>query len=298
MKNLFTYKIFENEQEPIRKVFTREQLSWIDKCTSGSWIYNSMTGKVDVNGSFDCSNQGLSDFKGIEFGVVSDQFRCNNNKLTTLEGSPEKVRDFTCIGNLLKNLVGGPVEVQSYQAAMNELESMEGSPVKVRGPMSVRNNFLKSLDGSPEYVIGDFNCSDNMLKTMEGAPKQVGGDFNCSDNYLKDLMGIPNTIGGRISLYGNEISSLNGIDGLEILGHLSDHSSWFSENVLSRSTAVLIIDAMSEGDLKYGETLRSIWDEIPDEDKVLLYKDLPGLTDKEDKAYSALAGFLGMRHLL
>jgi len=258
MKNLSTYKVFENEMEPIRKVFNREQLSWLDKCTTGSWRYNSSTGKVDVNGDFNCSHQRLTDFKGVEFGEISGEFRCTGNNL----------------------------------------KSLEGSPVKVNGTMSVRDNVIESLVGSPEYVGGDFNCSDNKLETMEGAPRKIEGDFNCADNYLKDLTGIPNKIGGRISLYGNEISSLKGIDDLETLGYLDDHSSWFSENRLSRETAVNIIDEMTGKDLKYGDVLRKIWESIPDEDKVMLYKDLPGLTDQEAKAYSALGGFLGMRNFL
>ena len=133
---------------------------------------------------------------------------------------------------------------------------------------------------------------------MEGAPRKIESDFNCADNYLKDLTGIPNVIGGRISLYGNEISSLKGIDDLETLGYLDDHSPWFSENRLSRETAVNIIDEMTGKDLKYGDALRKIWETIPDEDKVMLYKDLSGLTDQEAKAYSALGGFLGMRDFL
>ena len=298
MKNLVTYRVFENEAEPIRKVFNREQLSWLDKCTEGSWKYNPATGKIDVNGSFDCSNQGLTDFKGIEFGDVKEQFRCNGNKLTSLDGSPERVKDFVCSKNLLKNLIGGPKEVNTYHAGGNELVSMEGSPARVNGPMSVRDNLLESLVGSPEYIGGDFSCPDNRLETMVGAPRKIEGDFNCADNYLKDLTGIPNEIGGSISLYGNNISSLKGIDDLVSLGYLRYHSSWFSENPLSKDTAVLIVDEMSEKDLEYGEVLRKVWEDIPDEDKVLLYKDLPGLTDEEAKAYRALAGFLAMRHLL
>jgi hypothetical protein len=298
MKNLLAYKLFETEGEPIRKLFDRFQISWLDKYTTGSWKYNPLTGKIDVNGSFDCSNQGLADFKGVEFGEVKDQFRCYGNKLTSLEGSPKKVNDFVCGRNLLKNLIGGPVEVNTYHAVENELISMEGSPVRVNGSMSVRDNLLESLVGSPEYVKDGFNCSDNKLVSIDGAPKNIGGDFNCSDNYLENLIGVPNNIGGKIILYGNNISSLRGIDDLEILGRLDDHSSWFSENPLSRATAVRIIDEMTENNLKYGDALRKIWADISDEDKVMLYKDLSGLTDKEAKAYASLEGFLKIRNLL
>jgi hypothetical protein len=131
MKNLKTYKMFESAVE-----LTPEQIEWLDKCTD-EWTINPQTGLVDVDGDFDCSEQDLTDFKDVRFGVVSEDFICRNNQLTSLEGAPQDVGgDFYC-----------------------------------------HDNQLTSLVGAPQSVGQDFNCSNNQLTSLEGAPQDVGGYF-------------------------------------------------------------------------------------------------------------------------
>ena len=103
-----------------------EQITWLNKCTrsvltdlegyyesGGTWSLNSETGLVDVDGSFVCSDQGLKDFKGVRFGVVTGGFDCMWNSLTTLEGAPQGVGgDFYCENNSLTSLEGAPKEVE------------------------------------------------------------------------------------------------------------------------------------------------------------------------------------------
>ena len=95
MKHLKTYRMFESSAE-----LTPEQAEWLDQCTDGTWQLNPQTGLVDVDGDFNCHDQGLSDFKGVRFGVVRGDFWCKHNQLTSLEGAPQKVGgDFYCIDN-------------------------------------------------------------------------------------------------------------------------------------------------------------------------------------------------------
>ena len=91
---------------------TPEQVEWLDECTEGTWKLNPQTGLVDVDGDFDCSGQGLSDFKGVRFGKVGRHFYCHDNQLTTLEGAPLNVRGgFSCYSNRLTSLEGAPQKV-------------------------------------------------------------------------------------------------------------------------------------------------------------------------------------------
>ena len=134
---------------------TPEQIEWLDKCTRRTWQLNPRTGLVDVDGYFDCSWQGLSDFKGVRFGKIGGKFYCDNNQLTTLEGAPREVG----------------------------------------GVFYCTNNPLTTLEGAPQKVGGDFICSDNQLTTLEGAPQKVGGSFYCKDNpvsekTLKSIFGL------------------------------------------------------------------------------------------------------------
>ena len=136
---------------------TQAQKNWLDKCTQGTWSLNKK-GLVDIDGSFNCKEQNLEDFKGVKFGVVRGYFDCSYNKLTSLEGAPQEVRG-------------------RFDCSYNKLTSLVGAPRVVRRSFDCDNNKLTSLEGAPQKVGGDFYCSDNQLTSLEGAPREVGEDF-------------------------------------------------------------------------------------------------------------------------
>ncbi len=73
---------------------------FLEKCTIGKWTINKKTGLVDIEGNFDCAKKKLKDFKGVRFGVVTGDFNCDDNKLTSLEGAPQEVGgSFYCYEN-------------------------------------------------------------------------------------------------------------------------------------------------------------------------------------------------------
>ena len=142
---------------------TPEQIEWLDGCTRGTWQLNPTTGEVDVDGGFNCNMQGLSDFKGIRFGMVGRDFHCSDNELITLEGAPQRVEG-------------------SFYCDYNQLITLEGAPREVKVDFDCGNNQLTSLEGAPLEVGMGFHCRDNQLTTLEGAPQKVGGYFNCDHN--------------------------------------------------------------------------------------------------------------------
>ena len=146
---------------------TQEQIEWLDECALGTWTLNPQTGLVDVNGIFECSEEGLTDFKGVKFGEVSEDFYCNKNALTSLVGAPQEVGvDFSC--------------------EHNQLTSLEGAPQSVDGSFDCDHNALTSLVGAPQRVDGNFFCENNQLTTLVGAPQRVGGRFFCDDNPVSE----------------------------------------------------------------------------------------------------------------
>ena len=125
MKNLKTYsQLFESVGE-----LTPEQIEWLDSCTQGTWTLNPQTGLVDVKGDSDCSDQELTDFKGVRFGVVSGDFYCRDNQLTSLEGAPQEVGgDFSCNNNpvsekTLRRIFSRMKKGKSYIQAVESLWS-------------------------------------------------------------------------------------------------------------------------------------------------------------------------------
>ena len=111
MKHVTPYSVFE-ASAAAPAALTPEQVEWLNQCTEDTWKLNPQTGLVDVDGSFDCSEQGLSEFKGVRFGVVRGCFNCEKNLLTSLVGAPEEVEEyFECSGNHLTSLEGAPRKV-------------------------------------------------------------------------------------------------------------------------------------------------------------------------------------------
>jgi len=188
---------------------TKEQINWLDKRAKGKWTLNTMTGLVDVKGTFDCSDRGLKGFKGVKFGVVTGDFWCNYNLITSLEGAPQEVGgSFYCDGNSLTSLEGAPQKVGGdFNCAYNSLTSLEGAPQKVGVDFKCSYNQLTSLVGSPREVGRNFRCDENRLISLVGAPQEVGRGFDCEYNRLTSLEGA--TLNVRLELFrscGNPVS--------------------------------------------------------------------------------------------
>jgi hypothetical protein len=293
MKHVTSYNLFESESEPIRKVFTREQLSWLDKCTENSWKYNPSTGLVDVDGDFYCSGQNLQDFKGVRFGTVGRGFSCKNNQLTTLEGAPQSVGgDFNCYNNQLTTLEGAPQSVgNSFNCDDNQLTTLVGAPQSVGGGFSCKNNQLTSLVGAPQSVGEDFDCENNQLTSLEGAPQAVNGRFSCRDNELTTLVGAPQKVNGAFSCVGNQLTSLVGAP--QTVGEIF----YCGGNPVSESTLKVIFALIRKG-IAYQQALEQYWPEMEDEDRALMYKEMPNLPPEETRKYNALATYANIKDYL
>jgi hypothetical protein len=225
MKNLKTYRMFESVMEP-----TQEQIGWLDKCVYGSWKLNTSTGLVDVDGNFNCNEQGLTDLKGVRFGEVSEDFDCEDNRLTSLDGAPQEVK----------------------------------------GSFNCNSNQLTSLEGAPQAVNGRFSCRDNELTTLVGAPQKVDGAFSCVGNQLTSLVGAPQTVGGIFYCGGNPVSE---------------------------STLKVIFALIRKG-IAYQQALEQYWPKMKDEDRALMYKQMPNLPPEETRTYKALATYANIKDYL
>ena len=186
MRHIKPYQLFE-ASAAAPQALTQEQISWLNKCTRGSWKLNSSTGLIDIEGHFNCNSQSLKELNGVKFGKVSGHFACSNNQLTSLEGAPQSV-------------------VWSFGCSNNRLTSLEGAPQSVGGDFGCSNNRLTSLEGAPQSIIGGFACNNNRLTSLEGAPQSVGGGFACINNRLTSLEGAPQSVGEDFYCGGNTVS--------------------------------------------------------------------------------------------
>ena len=125
-------------------------------------------GSIDVNGSVNLSNKNLTKLP-LKFNIVSGDFYCDDNKLTSLEGCPKEV--------------GG-----HFSCDYNKLTTLKGSPKEVYGSFFCYNTKLVTLEGGPIKVGGSFFCQYNQLTTLEGGPTKLGGYFSCINNPLPKII--------------------------------------------------------------------------------------------------------------
>ena len=258
-------QLFESQTE-----LTAEQIKWLNESSTGIWELNPQTGLVDVDGDFDCTNKGLTNLRGIRFGEVSGYFQCDYNQLTTLEGAPQSVGSFFCNDNQLISLEGAPqIVVGGFSCAGNQLTTLKGSPQSVGG-FYCAGNRLTTLEGAPQTIRGDFSCAGNQLTTLEGAPESVGRGFTCDYNQLTSLEGAPKTVDGNF---------------------------YCSDNPVSEKTLKAIFKLMRKG-MGYQQALEGYWPNMGEEDRVLMYKQMPNLPLEDARTYKALATYAKIKGYL
>ena len=131
---------------------------------------NNPDGSIDVDGNVHLNDKELKELP-LKFNKVTGDFKCHNNQLTSLKGSPQEV--------------GG-----EFYCHYNQLTTLEGCPQKVGGAFICGNNQLTTLQYAPQAVSGIFSCSNNQLTSLEYCPQQINGIFDCFENKLTSLKGI------------------------------------------------------------------------------------------------------------
>lgn len=134
-------------------MLTEEQSILLNRGIRGSWPPAKIKykdGLVNVKGNINLGSENLTTIP-FQFGYVTENFNCENNKLTSLKGCPYEVDGFFC--------------------AFNNLTSLEYFPKKVKG--------IISLDYNP-YILND--------KLFEDI-KRIKHDFNFQryDTFLLQL---------------------------------------------------------------------------------------------------------------
>ncbi len=146
---------------------------------------------MKVSELFEAKERTVLSVMGKQPDHIDEDFFCNVNRLTSLEGAPSSVSgDFIC----------------SY----NNLTSLKGAASTVGEDFSCTSNKLTSLEGGPTKVGGDYFCSKNKITSLEGVASSIGGDFYCTRNRLTSLHNIHKQIkhiGGHAEFQQNPIKT-------------------------------------------------------------------------------------------
>lgn len=136
-------------------------------------------GSIDVRGDVVIRQQsGLLKRLPLKFRNINGGFSCDNQRLTTLEGSPINVKThFSCQGNRLKSLEFCPKSVNGYfRCGFNKITSLEGIPKNVKHILC-RENKLSNVYGIEEGWIGTIDITNNPVhEIFKLFPKEKWGD--------------------------------------------------------------------------------------------------------------------------
>jgi hypothetical protein len=106
-------------------------------------------------------------------------------------------------------------------------------------------------------VKGDFSCSHQELTDFKGVEfGEITRNFNCSSNHLTSLKGCPQTVLRSFECYGNPVSA---------------------------NALIPIFYKMKALNIPYIQAVEVLWDSIPLDDQVLLYRPGFGWIDAEEK---------------
>tara|TARA_R110000868_G_C10647706_1_gene744680 strand:- start:42 stop:440 length:399 start_codon:yes stop_codon:yes gene_type:complete len=86
-----------------------------------------------IKGDVNLGDLHLTELFDLSDVEVTGTFRCNNNFLTNLTGSPHTTSNsFSCDGNKLINLIGAPKTVGGFFSCVgNNLTSLKGIPERI-----------------------------------------------------------------------------------------------------------------------------------------------------------------------
>ena len=154
-------------------------------------------GTLQVSGSIDLARRGLKALPDLSDVVVTGDFHCQDNHLTSLKGAPREVHGgFWCNGN--------------------KLETLEHTPERITGQFVCHDNNLTTLAHAPAKIKGDFCCAGNPLASLEDAPRlfnSLRSDFGIFDSWEKIPEGLrlsPEANAARLTAAAQEATVLKG----------------------------------------------------------------------------------------
>ncbi len=105
-----------------------ETIAWLDKYGVENYTINDDL-TVDVAGGVLLNKKELTAID-VKFNLVQGHFNCSNNKLSSLEGCPEKINgNFDCSKNLLNSLEFGPKKISGgYTFSESDINNFEFIP--------------------------------------------------------------------------------------------------------------------------------------------------------------------------
>jgi len=179
-----------NEIETTKSPTVRQLLKKYFK-TTGKITVDS-NGLVSCDGNVELKDDIIVNNLPVKFLHVGGYFLCNNNKLISLEGSPQIVGGgFYCNNDQLTSLKGGPRSVGGiYICGQNPLVTLEGLPDHISERLYITYSptlpLMRSLIASNIHLYGDSSELEVQIQDVlnKYAGRGKAGMMACSSELL------------------------------------------------------------------------------------------------------------------
>ena len=98
---------------------------------------------------------GLTEFPKMSHIIISGDFKCHNNQITSFKGCPTINGNFICSYNKIISFKDCPIIGGNFICSVNRISSFEYCPVMINGDFLFWGNPIKTFKDYP-VVEGDF----------------------------------------------------------------------------------------------------------------------------------------------
>jgi Leucine-rich repeat (LRR) protein len=141
------------------------------------------------NGFMNIENLNISDLTGIETFINMNNFRCNNNNLTSMDLSANTALTYLkCNSNNLTSInLSGLTDLVNLDCYNNSLTNIDVSGLASLLYLKCYNNDLTSLITSGASVLESINCSNNNLTNLDVSNNTALTSLSSAYNPLTNL---------------------------------------------------------------------------------------------------------------
>ncbi|CAM1365759.1 exported hypothetical protein [Tenacibaculum litopenaei] len=185
-----------------------------DKTSMGNGIANDNlvgTERIQNIAILNISNQGITDFTGIEGFENLQRLTCSRNLVTSLDlSSNKKLEEIYCSDMGLEQLnIQGLQQVTRLVATNNALKNLNLSTNKKLAHASLHYNELTTLDVSENTELTDLRFTQNKLSSIDISANIKLMRLYATDNMLTTLDVSKNTALLTLSCERNPLNSLD-----------------------------------------------------------------------------------------
>ncbi|WP_109851266.1 immunoglobulin-like domain-containing protein [Aquimarina sp. AU58] len=185
-----------------------------DPTSMGNGIANDNyvgTERIKNDTTLGVSNQGITDFTGLEDFENVERLYTNSNTISNLDLTANtKLIEVSCQSMGLISLnISGLTSLEILRARENNLMAIDLSSNTALHSLNLDDNNFSSIDVSANTALSDFRIRENSLTTLDITNNINLTRLYCGDNSLSSIDVASNTLLETLSCGGNQFATID-----------------------------------------------------------------------------------------